>query len=217
MNNELEDAFETGLQLREENQNGVEDRFLEHYGVKGQEWRKRRGPPYPLGSQAKSKDPSKMKANTPPGTAKKEAERTKARKAAEKEARKKANAEKAEARKAIARAKQKEKYARTAKSLYKHRGMYSAEEIAEALRKFEWENKIKDYADKELNRAKNTVKSFEDMSKSIVSIANSALGGYNAFARVYNTFSDVPKEDKLPYIENPNQNKDSKDDKDKKK
>lgn len=158
-----------------ENQNGVlehrhEDDYqdiLEHYGVGGQKWGVRHGPPYPLEKDSK-KRLKKVKKEVDKARKKEEAEKRKEEKA-------KADYER-----------KKNQYSKTAKTLYKHRDMYTKEEIKNILERFEWEDRIKNYAASDLRRAKDKVNTFKDFSSSIVTIAENALKGYNIVAKVHN-------------------------------
>lgn len=175
------------------NQNGIDkneidlvvNNFLEHHGIAGQKWGKQHGPPYPLdrnsAKQAKLKEKAKARQA-------REKERTKKRiaKAEKKEERLAKKKEKDSQRTAEKTAKKKEKYSKTAESLYKHRDMYSYQEISDALQKFEWENKIKDYMDKDMTRAKNKAETMAKTTQSVVSFAKSMIDGYNVVVGVSN-------------------------------
>lgn len=171
------------------NQNEVptslDDDFLEHHGVDNQKWGVRRGPPYPLNSEAKKKDPSKMQKNTLSGTAKKQAGKT-TRKAAEKTRKKMESEKRKEEKQKENYEKNKERYAKSPKQLYKHRAMYTKEEIQKALDGFDWGNKIKSYQDADMKRAKETVNTFKEFANSIASIAESGVKIYNVVAKVHN-------------------------------
>lgn len=170
--------------------------FFEHHGVDGQKWGARRGPPYPLTKEAKKKDPTKVKASK-----KAEREVDKAKKKQENE-RKKEEKTKADYER------KKNKYSKTAKTLYKHRDMYTKEEIQKILERFGWEEKIKNYAASDLQRAKDKVNTFKDFASSIADIANSGVKIYNVVAKVHNV-SD-PSDSKWTLIEENKQNKNTK-------
>lgn len=172
------------------NQNEIEESLdwmvnsLEHHGVEGQSWGKRHGPPYPLNREDKAEAREAYKKKKAAEKAKKEKERTKKRiaKAQVKAAKKEANEQKASERKAEKLAKDKKKYSKTAKDLYEHRDLFTYQEISDALQKFEWENKIKDYMDKDFTRAKNNMDTFANYSKRIVDAAKTGIDAYNIVA-----------------------------------
>lgn len=183
------------------NQNEIDESLdwminsLEHHGVEGQSWGKRHGPPYPLNRQDKAEAREDYKKKKAAEKAKKEKERTKKRiaKAQAKAAKKEANDQKAAERKAEKLERDKKKYSKTAKDLYKHRELFTYQEIADALYKFEWENKIKDYMDKDFTRAKNSVGSFGEYAKNIVSVAKSGVDMYNIVASLNSYFGGEMK------------------------
>lgn len=201
-----------------ENQNGINreeidlvvNNFLEHHGIAGQKWGKQHGPPYPLDRSAKKQARLKEKAKARQAREKEKAKRRMVRREARnvKEAEK---AEKAAKQKMEKEAKLKGKYSKTAESLYKHREMYTYEEIADALRKFEWENRIKDYMDKDMIRAKNKAETMANTTTSVVKFAKSMIDGYNVAVGVTNAFGLDMKPVKIP-----SSSGDQKQDKDKK-
>lgn len=167
-------------------------RALQHHGIAGQKWGRQHGPPYPLARSASKKIRSGQKISK--SEAKALREKDKAVKRINKAVAKKEKQEKREARNESRSAerilRKKAKYAKTAKSLYKHRSMYSQEEIENCLKKFEWEGKIKDYKQKDFTRAKNSVATFSDFSKSVVSIGKNAVEVYNLVAALDKTFGE---------------------------
>lgn len=191
--------------MKNENQNGIDkeqidlvvSNFLEHHGIAGQKWGKQHGPPYPLDRSAAKQAKLKEKAKARQA---KEKEKTKKRIAkAQKKAEKKYQNEAKDAeRKAEKTAKQKSKYSKTAESLYKHRDMYSYQEIAEALQKFEWENRIKDYMDKDMIRAKNKAEAMAKTTESVVKFATSMIDGYNVAVGVTNMLGIDSKPIRIP-------------------
>lgn len=177
----------------DKDQNDFLDEFidsLEHHGVLGQVWGKKRGPPYPLSRADKQKNREVAKKKKAAEKKKKEIEKTKKR-IAKNEANKQKEIKKEEEakakREADLRAK-KEKYSKDAKTLYEHRDMFTYQEIADALQKFEWENKIKNYIDKDYGRAKSNIKTFADFTKSTVAFANSSIDAYNIIASLNKHF-----------------------------
>lgn len=193
------------MNLKTINQNGVDknainlvvNNFLEHHGISGQKWGKQHGPPYPLDRNAAKQAKLKEKAKARQA---REKEKTKKRiaKAQKKDEKKYQNEAKDAERKAEKTAKQKSKYSKTAESLYKHRDMYSYQEIAEALQKFEWENRIKDYMDKDMVRAKNKAQTMAQTTQSVVSFARSMIDGYNVAVGVTNALGIDMKPVKIP-------------------
>lgn len=198
--------------------------ILEHHGVDGQRWGVTHGPPYPLD---RNKDRQARKAAKL--EKKKQRERAKRLKKARKtrkknlEAKKKEAAKKEkEAKKAENEKKRKEKIYKRASpaKLYRNRQIINTkDEIQGVLDRFDWEQKIQQYSK---TRLANTA----DKAKSIVSLMNSAIGGYNSIAGVYNAW--FPDEEPLPHINvggksgnksgdqsgnKSNENKDNKDDK----
>lgn len=137
---------------------------LEHYGIKGMKWGIRRTPEQ-LGhvvNKVKKKVASVQKKSA-----------AKKKKAAQKK------------RKA-----EREAILRSPTKLYKHRFDFTAQEINDAMKRFEWEKKLKDYSKNNLDRG-------ADYINSILKYANTGINLYNASARVYNTFG----EGRVPYIE----------------
>lgn len=172
------------------NQNEIDESLdwminsLEHHGVEGQSWGKRHGPPYPLNRQDKAEAREDYKKKKAAEKAKKEKERTKKRiaKTQAKAAKKEANEQKAAERKAEKLERDKKKYSKTAKDLYEHRELFTYQEIADALYKFEWENKIKDYMDRDFTRSKNHMDTFANYSKRVVDVAKTGIDAYNIIA-----------------------------------
>lgn len=172
------------------NQNEIDESLdflvtsLEHHQVLGGQWGVMHGPPYPLRGQDKKEAQAAYKKKREEEKRKKEKERVEKRiaKAKAKAAKKEANEKKDAERKAEKLDAQKKKYSRTAKELYEHRELFTYQEIADALSKFEWENKIKDYMDKDFTRAKNRVDTFANYSKRVVDVAKTGIDAYNVVA-----------------------------------
>lgn len=150
------------------------DEELYHYGVPGMKHGVRRGPPYPIGSG---------KGSTKNGALdKKKSERAKKKKDAEKKrAAKKKAAEEAE----------REKILKSPKKLYKNRDKFTKEEIDKALKRFEWEKKLRDYSKSELAAPKERI----DV---ILGYFETGIKGYNTAAGILNVFND--ENNQLPLI-----------------
>lgn len=183
-----------------DNQNEADDfinNYLEHHGVKDQKWGVTHGPPYPLNRNKDKQAKLKAKAK-----ARQEREKEKAKKRiakAQKKAIEDANRAVKEAERKTERTeKQKKKYSKNPESLYKHRDMYTYQEIAEALQKFEWENRIKDYMDRDMVRAKNRAETMAKSTQSVVSFAKSVIDGYNVAVGVANKFGFESTPIKIP-------------------
>lgn len=205
--------------MKNSNQNGIDkeqidlvvSNFLEHHGIAGQKWGKQHGPPYPLDRSAQKQAKLKAKAK-----ARQEREKEKAKKRIAKQQQKNVHAaekaEKAAREKMEKEYKQKQKYSKTAESLYKHREMYTYQEIAEALQKFEWENRIKDYMDKDMIRAKNKADTMAKTTESVVKFATAMIDGYNVAVGVTNMLGIDTKPIRIPQYkkEDKDQDKDKK-------
>lgn len=162
------------------------DEELYHHGIKGMKWGVRRTPEQ-LGHRTSAAKRKKSSAS-------KKAEREKKREAK---------------RNAAAEAVRQKKLS-NAKSLYKHRNEFSQEEIDRALKRFEWEKKLRDYSRDELSAPKRRV----DI---ILGYADTAIRGYNTAARILNAFND--NNSQIPYInqgKKGGQNKENEDDDEKK-
>lgn len=167
-------------------------RALQHHGIAGQKWGRQHGPPYPLSKKASNKIKSGEKISKAEAKALRERDKTVKRinRAVAKADRKEKRDARAEAKAAERTLRKKAKYSKTAKSLYKHRNMYSQEEIENCLKKFEWENRIKDYKDKDITRAKNSVARFNDFSRNIAGIGKNSVEIYNIVAALDKTFGE---------------------------
>lgn len=146
--------------------------FLEHYGVKGMKWGIRKERPTSNGRRKASSSSGSTSGGRKSRSVQKKKER--AAKRAEKMARK-AEAE------AVKAKEMHEKNLKTAKSLYKHRYEYTQDEIDNALKRFEWERKLRDYSKSELDAGKKYL-------DAAFQYANASINIYNTAARVVNTF-----------------------------
>lgn len=173
----------------DKNQNEFEwmDVALEHHGVDGQSWGLRRGPPYPLSRQDKKANAEK--ARTKKRIAKK---RKMVEKAAKKQEKAEAKAVKEEERKAETLRQQKKKYSKTPNDVYKHKDLYSNEELKEILSRFDVEEKVKDYQEKDHKRRAVNADSVDKVLKSIAGMAVSAITIYNIANAVQTAFGDSP-------------------------
>lgn len=194
------------------NQNEIESivsNFLEHHQIKGGKWGVMHGPPYPLNHNKDKQAKLKAKAKARQAKEKAKVQKRIAKAQSKAENREKKEAKDAE-RKEAKLAKDKKKYSKSPEQLYKHRDMYSYQEIADALQKFEWENKIKDYMDKDMIRAKNRAETMAKSTQSVVSFAKSMIDGYNVAVGVTNALGIDMKPVKIPSSSG-EQKKDNKD------
>lgn len=170
---------------------------LEHHGVKNQKWGKRHGPPYPLGGSDKAR--AKEAYAKERERKRKEKQKEKIQKRIEKEKQKQAKKEekaKKEAERAEEKARkeaedierQKKKYSRDPKEVYKHRELYTLEELDKCLKTFEADAKVKSYIDKDYERAKNNMARFSDWGSSIAKAGNTAIDLYNLAVSVDHHF-----------------------------
>lgn len=176
-----------------EYRDGDYDSYFEHHGVKGMRWGVRKDRESGGGrksSKAKDMNGIRQRMREVLSKREQEANQKKLKKAVEK-------AEKAEAK----AAKKREDILRSPTKLYKNRYNYSQDEINNALRRFEWEKKLRDYSNAELEAGKKYI-------DTAFQYANSAINLYNQAARVVNSFnlSDKP----WTYVEQPGKGKDKK-------
>lgn len=148
---------------------------LEHYGVKGMRWGVRKE--YEKKGRSGSSSSAKIKQR----------KSLLERKRAERLKKQKEDAAKKEKKKAEKAAKRREENLRSASKLYKHRNDYTQEEINNALKRFEWEKKLRDYSKSEMEAGKKYI-------DTVFQYGNSAINVYNMAARVVNSFdlSDKP-------------------------
>lgn len=170
----------------------VED-ALEHHGIKGQSWGKRHGPPYPLEGDDRRRSREFAKQNREKKKEEREKikikkriakEKIKQEKAAKKDQKKQEDEAKKQQQTAEKLAKEKAKYAKDPKTLYEHRDMYSPEEIAECLKTFELNARVKSYIDRNYDRAKSNMERFSSWSGSAVRTATNLANAYNLYVSI---------------------------------
>lgn len=189
------------------------DDELEHHGIKGQEWGKQNGPPYPLNpavssavKQGKSeseirairrkREASLRKARAAKAKKRAESEREKAEaaKKAEKEAKEKADAEKKAAKEAKKLAKKKEKALKDPNSLIRNKDLFDTDELDAALKRLTIEDKIKDLSSKKISRGKSAV-------EALGAVGIAGITGWNVAASIYNAYqTSQGNTDRLPQI-----------------
>lgn len=147
-----------------------------HHGVKGMKWGVRRTPEQ-LGYKPK---PKKTKV-TP-----EEKQKKKLTKRQQKEALKNFRAKsKFE--------KEREQILRSPSKLYKNRDKFTKEEIDAAMRRFKWEQELRNMSKSDMNRGKE----YLDM---ILGYTESGMKAYNTVARLYNTFGGAEEKNKMKLI-----------------
>lgn len=145
---------------------------LYHYGVKGMKWGVIRTPEQ-LGHPAKKKT-KKVAASI-----------------SEKLKQKKADSE---AKKAKDEAKRRQKYLNSPTLLFKHRKMFTKEEIDKSLKQFEWEKKLYQYSADERKRGK-------EIANTALDYVDTAIRAYNTGASVYNAYQEGQADkSKLPIV-----------------
>lgn len=154
---------------------------LEHYGIKGMKWGVRRTPEQ-LGHKTASKKTSNQSRNL-----------QKARKA-----------KAAKAKKATADEKKRQEYLKSPSQLYKHRDMFTQQEIDAAMKRFQWEQNLRNMSKSEMNRGKETV----DM---VLGYVKTGTEAYNAFAKIYNAYQSYEETGKvLPIVGSDKEKKEKK-------
>lgn len=181
--------------VKESDWNDLEEyrNHLEHHGVKGMRWGHRKEKPSSGSTKKKKKKTMSQKLRA-----------IREARAKKRVAKAKARAEKLSAKKEA----QRKKILSNPTSLYKHRKEFSYEEINDALKRFEWEEKLQNYS-------KNRLKNGADYIQSMTNTAINTINLYNQAARVVNSLSNTDNErDLMPYIKNADLQKKKSDDKD---
>lgn len=151
----------------------MNEQELYHYGVLGMKWGIRRTPEQ-LGNKKSTRAEKKIK-------------KANAKKMAKvREAKKKAAAERAK------KEAWKKKVLDNPELLYKYRKQFSKAEIDEAMKQFEWENRLRDMSNKRISQGAEKAAKF-------LAVAGTVVGGYNLIARVVNSFDE---DSNMPYIRN---------------
>ena len=129
---------------------------LQHSGIKGQKWGIMHGPPYPLARGKGGRLPAVKKVTS-------EAKQRKMEKAAErKESR--AEEKKEQLRKYIVE---------HPKALYKHKEMFTRDELEDILKEIDFDQKLKDVRRGQL---KKTVDTARDIANGVMAARNIAMG-----------------------------------------
>lgn len=157
---------------------------FEHHGVKGMKWGVRKERKTSGSRRAKRTFSEKIKARRQQ-RAKNRVARAKAR--AEKqqqEAQKKAAKEQAK------KDKKRQSILNNPTQLYKHRREFTADEIQNAMKQFDWEKKLSEHS-------KNDLKNGAEFINTMFQYANNTINLYNTAARIANS---VSADSKLPVI-----------------
>lgn len=174
------------LRYRQE-QLGHSDAYLAHHQIKGAHWGILHGPPYPL---ARGKGPKKIKKASKEAIKRVEKQAEEGIPGAEKK--------KAELRKYIVEHPNK---------LYKHKEMFSREELEDIIKEIDFDRKLKDVKRNEFSRFVNDVRDVANLAISVKNITGSAVDIYKSA----NTIGDIlakrgefaPKSEDKPKQESP--------------
>ena len=141
--------------------------YLAHHQIKGAHWGILHGPPYPL---ARGKGPKKIKKASKEAIKRVEKQAEEGVPGAEKK--------KAELRKYIVEHPNK---------LYKHKEMFSREELEDIMKEIDFDHKLKDIKRNEFSRFVNDVRDVANLTISVKNITGSAIDIYKSA----NTISDI--------------------------
>lgn len=133
---------------------------LEHHGVNGQQWGKRRGPPYPLGTDEKEKN---------------------------RELAKKKKKEESELKQKEKIQRKKHKYAKDITKFEKHIDLYSNDEVINIMKDFELKDRVGQYRNK--HKSRKVIEIVNSMSNSAITISKflaAGIGVYNSIAIINN-------------------------------
>lgn len=190
--------------------------YLEHHQIKGAEWGKMHGPPYPLSkkiSTGKSlrkdvieKDQTKPKNGIAGmlarSKAKKVEEQKQKAKAAALQKAREAKAQKANEEKAKEELKKKVMGSHSAAMLYKHADLFTTDELREMKNRLQVENEIKNLSPAEINKGQkfiNTMSTAGDIFNKTSYAMDNGIKTYNNVAKVLNSFTNAD----LPLIKDP--------------
>ena len=171
--------------------------FISHHGIKGQKWGVEHGPPYPVrrGSNGKPKTTSVVKSRLK-AALNNRSEAIKKKKI-EKEERLSIAKEKRAAKEAEKHAEEfeslKKKVIRDPKELYKNKDKFTKSEIEDLIREIEFDRKIKDIRDSEIDRGRTRYKSFQGSVQTTANLMLNAKNIYNIAAEVNNALIDSGK------------------------
>lgn len=145
--------------------------YLEHYGVPGMKWgvRKVRETTGRKQSSVNKKKASRLRARL---------EKQRRRQKAKAKKRTQTDAEKTAAKEA----KRRQDILRSPSKLYKNRYDFTQDEINDALKRFKWEEELRNYSKKQVQAGK-------DYIDSAFQYANASINLYNTAARVVNSFN----------------------------
>lgn len=182
------------VKISEKTWNDLSDyrKSLEHYGRKGQRWGEHIFGKERTGSKRKKRRFSEKVQVRRKKRAAKRVARAKAR--AEKEQQ---EAQKKAAKQAAAKEKKRKAILNNPTQLYKHRREFTADEIQEAMKQFEWEKKLADFSKSDLNNGAEFI-------KTMVNYTANGIKLYNNAAKIANAFNSDSKS-KLPIIDAPNE------------
>lgn len=184
-----------------------------HYGRKGMKWGQNI-----FGKKRKSSNARRGKKKESLITRFKAKQEAKKR-AAEEAKKKKAAEEEAKETETVEQKKSNVLKSRSAKELYKNADLFDYKELDDAYKRLDLENRIKNLAPKEVDKATQFMDNAIKWSAKISSLTKTGIEVYNNTAKIYNAYAKVNKLDAWPIVgekggdgdkDNNNQNNQSK-------
>ena len=152
------------------------DNYLAHHGIKNQRWGVQHGPPYPVrrGAGGKPKTTSIVKSKLSEAMAKRKDVRAtkKAESAAERHEQLKKDV------------------VANPKKIYKYRDMFSKEEIDDMIKQIEFNRKIQDIRNTEIQRGIDAFKRAQSVTQTMAGFAQNGQVIYNFAANLNNALID---------------------------
>ena len=176
------EKFFKGSLLYEESEGHIMDEFneyLAHYGVKNQKWGVRRYQ-NPDGSLTEEGKARRRKTSNTKNIIKKAQEKRASKKAAQK------------AEDKVQKHENLKKYVREhPKKLYKHRAEFTNEEINKIISDIEFDRKIKDVRNAEIQRGFNKLQTISNNVGTVSNFLNNSINTYNNVAKINNLLVDT--------------------------
>jgi len=157
----------------------MSEEYIAHHQVKGARWGVRHGPPYPVvrGAGGKPKMTKVIKSKLKETISK----------------RKETKVEKREESAAERHERLRKEVIRDPKKIVKNKDMFSREELDEMIKQIEFDRKLQDVRQKEIQRGRDRFDSFQKNVANIKTLAINSKELYNVVADVNNMLVDAGK------------------------